>query len=336
MKTGKQSWTFANKPVISAAATVTGPFEGKGKLANNIDLIHKDLYMKQPTYEQAHQQLIEDATRLTVQKADLRFQDIDFFISGDLINQMTPTNFAARMHKIPFIGSFNACATSAGSLALAALIINSKGANYIISGSASHNAAVEKQFRYPTEYGAQKPPTAQWTVTGAGFGLISQTGTGPTITSATIGRVIDFSQSDPFNMGAAMAPAAADTIINHLADKQLTIDHYDLVVTGDLGKIGRELLIDLLKREQIYPDDDKLIDAGLSIYSEDQNVFSGGSGTGCSALFLYSHLLNQLNNNVLNRILFVATGALLSPLSTLQNQSIPVIAHAVVIESEGK
>lgn len=336
MKTGKQSWTFINKPVISAAATVSGPFEGKGKLANNIDLIHKDLYMNQPTYEQAHQQLIEDATKLTVQKADLRFQDIDFFISGDLINQMTPTNFAARMHKIPFIGSFNACATSAGSLALAALIINSKGANYIISGSASHNAAVEKQFRYPTEYGAQKPPTAQWTVTGAGFGLISQTGTGPKITSATIGRVIDFNQSDPFNMGAAMAPAAADTIINHLTDQKLTIDHYDLVVTGDLGTIGRDLLIDLLKREQIYPEENKLIDAGLSIYAQDQNVFSGGSGTGCSALFLYSHLLNRLNNNELKRILFVATGALLSPLSTLQNQSIPVIAHAVAIESEGK
>ncbi|GAA4071176.1 stage V sporulation protein AD [Amphibacillus indicireducens] len=332
---GKQSWIFANKPVISSAATVTGPFEGLGKLAQEIDLIHKDLYINQPTYEQAHQQLIEDATKLTVQKANLRFQDINFFISGDLINQMTPTNFAARTHKIPFIGSFNACATSAGSLALAGLIINNNGANHVITGSASHNAAVEKQFRYPTEYGAQKPPTAQWTVTGAGFGIVSQTGSGPVITSATIGRVIDLNQSDPFNMGAAMAPAAADTIMNHLNDLQLSIDHYDIIVTGDLGTIGRDLLIDLLRKEQIDIQEDKLIDAGLSIYTSDQNVFSGGSGTGCSALYLYSHLFNRLKNNELRNILFVATGALLSPLSTLQNQSIPVIAHAVVIESEG-
>ncbi|BAM47773.1 stage V sporulation protein AD [Amphibacillus xylanus] len=335
MKIGKQSWIFNEKPVISAAATVAGPFEANGKLANEIDLFHKDLYMNQPTYEQAHQQLIEDATKLTVQKADLRFQDIDFFISGDLINQMTPTNFASRTHKIPFIGSFNACATSAGSLALAALMVNYKSANYVITGAASHNAAVEKQFRYPTEYGAQKPPTAQWTVTGAGFGLVSQTGTGPVVTRATIGRVIDLNQSDPFNMGAAMAPAAADTLKNHLKDHQLTLDHYDLIVTGDLGEIGRNLLIDILRKEQIYLKEEQLIDAGLSIYSQDQNVFSGGSGTGCSALYLYSQLYRKLSNKELNRILFIATGALLSPLSTLQNQSIPVIAHAVAIESEG-
>ncbi|WP_440895154.1 stage V sporulation protein AD [Amphibacillus sp. Q70] len=335
MKIGKQSWIFQQKPVITSTATVAGPYEGKGKLAKEIDLLHKDLYMNQPTYEQAHQQIIEDATKLTVQKAKLRFQDIDFFISGDLINQMTPTNFAARTHKIPFIGLFNACATSTGGLALAALIVNSKSGNHVITGSASHNAAVEKQFRYPTEYGAQKPPTAQWTVTGGGFGLVSQTGTGPVITRATIGRVMDLNQSDPFNMGAAMAPAAADTILSHLNDHQLSIDHYDLVVTGDLGSIGRNLLIDLLKKEQIYIEEEKLVDAGLSIYEKNQNVFAGGSGAGSSSLYLYSKLINDLKNKNLNRILMVATGSLLSPLSTLQKQSIPVIAHAVAIESEG-
>lgn len=335
MKIGKQSWIFQQKPVITSTATVAGPYEAKGKLAKEIDLLHKDLYMNQPSYEQAHQQLIEDATKLTVQKAKLRFQDIDFFISGDLINQMTPTNFAARTHKIPFIGLFNACATSVGGLALAALIIDSKSGDHVITGSASHNAAVEKQFRYPTEYGAQKPPTAQWTVTGGGFGLVSQMGSGPVITRATIGRVMDLNQSDPFNMGAAMAPAAADTILSHLNDHQLTIDHYDLVVTGDLGSIGRNLLIDLLKKEQIYIQEDKLVDAGLSIYEENQNVFAGGSGAGSSSLYLYSKLINDLKNKNLNRILMVATGSLLSPLSTLQKQSIPVIAHAVAIESEG-
>lgn len=335
MKTGKQSWVFHNKPVIISTATATGPFEGKSKLANEIDLVHSDLYMNQPSFEQAHQQLIEDATKLTVQKADLRYQDIDFFISGDLINQMTPTNFAARTHKIPFLGFFNACATSTGSLALAALMVNSNAANYVISGSASHNGAVEKQFRYPTEYGAQKPPTGQWSVTAAGFSLLSQSGTGPVVTRATIGRVIDFNQSDPFNMGAAMAPAAADTIVNHLSDHQLSIDHYDLIVTGDLGEVGRNILLELLKKEQIYPQEGKLIDAGLSIYQDDQHVFAGGSGAGCSALYMYSKLIKDLTNKTVQRVLVVATGSLLSPLSTLQKQSIPVIAHAVAIESEG-
>jgi len=335
MITGNQSWVFNNKPVITSTATVSGPFEGKSNLGNEIDLVYSDLYMNQPSYEQAHQQLIEDAIKLTVQHANLRYQDIDFLISGDLINQMTPTNFAARVHKIPFIGFFNACATSTGSLALAALMINNNAAKQVITGAASHNGAVEKQFRYPTEYGAQKPPTAQWSVTGAGFSLLSQTGTGPIVTSATIGRVIDFNQTDPFNMGAAMAPAAADTIVNHLADRKLSIDYYDLIVTGDLGTVGLNILFDLLKKEQIYPQKEQLIDAGASIYRDDQNVFAGGSGAGCSSLYMYGRLVKDLKNKKIQRVLVVATGSLLSPLSTLQKQSIPVIAHAVSIESEG-
>lgn len=335
MKIGKQSWTFKQKPVITSTATVGGPFEAKGKLSKVVDLFHNDLYMNQPSYEQAHQQLIEDATTIAVQKADLRFEDMDFFISGDLINQMTPTNFAARRLKIPFIGFFNACATTTGSLALAALIVNSGGADHVLTGSASHNGASEKQFRYPTEYGAQKPPTSQWSVTGSGFGIVSQLGKGPVITGATLGRVIDLNQTDPFNMGAAMAPAAADTIVNHLNDHQVSIDHYDLIVTGDLGQIGRELLLDLLKNEEIPVQEDKFIDAGLSIYNDDQNVFAGGSGSGCAAFYLYSKLFQDIKSNNLKRVLVVSTGALLSPLSTSQKQSIPGIAHAVVIESEG-
>ncbi|MBM7540401.1 stage V sporulation protein AD [Amphibacillus cookii] len=334
MKIGKQSWSFQQKPVISSSATVTGPFEGKGAIANKIDLIHKDLYMGQPSFEQAHQQLIEDACQLTVQKASIRYQEVDLFISGDLINQMTPTNFAARHHHIPFIGVTNACATSIGALALSALIVDSGNAHYILTGAASHYAAVEKQFRYPTEYGSQKPPTAQWTVTGAGFGLVSQIGQGPRITKATIGRVMDLNQTDPFNMGGAMAPAAADTILTHLEDHQASVDDYDLIVTGDLGEIGQSITIDLLKSQQVDIPTKKWVDCGLSIYKADQNVYAGGSGAGCSSVYLYSQLLDALNKQELNRILVIATGALLSPLSTLQKQSIPVIAHAVTIESE--
>ncbi|WP_067839894.1 stage V sporulation protein AD [Amphibacillus sediminis] len=335
MLAGKQSWIFQNRPVISATGTAAGPFEAESKIADQIDLLHNDLYMGQPSFEQAHQQLIEDASKLVVQKAKLRFQDINFFISGDLINQMTPTNFAARMHRIPFLGMFNACATSTGSLALAALMVDSGSANYVLTGAASHNAAVEKQFRYPTEYGAQKPPTSQWTVTGSGFGLISDQGTGPVVTRATIGRVVDLNQTDPLNMGAAMAPAAADTIIAHFQDHSLSPDYYDLIVTGDLGEIGRSLTLQLLQDSQMNINEQQFIDCGLSIYNPEQNVFAGGSGAGCSALYLYSHLWQALNNKELNRILVIATGALLSPLSSSQKQAIPVIAHAVAIESEG-
>lgn len=335
MKIGKQSWIFEQKPVIASSATVGGPFEARGKLTKVVDRFYEDLYMNQPSYEQSHQQMIEDATTLAVKKNNMRFEDIDFFISGDLINQLTPTNFAARMLKIPYMGVFSACATTTESLALAALIVNSGSGDHVLAGSASHNAAAEKQFRFPTEYGAQKPPSSQWTVTGAGFGVISKSGKGPVISGATLGRVIDLNQSDPFNMGAAMAPAAADTIVNHLKDHQVSIDHYDLVVTGDLGMIGRDLLIDLLRNEQINVQEDKLIDAGLSIYGDDQNFFAGGSGSGCAAFYLYSKLVQDLKSKNYNRVLVVATGALLSPLSTAQKQSIPGIAHAVVIESEG-
>ncbi|SEN65877.1 stage V sporulation protein AD [Amphibacillus marinus] len=333
MKIGKQSWLYQNKPRLLSTGTAAGPFEGKGNIADYIDLIHKDLYMAQPSFEQAHQQLIEDACKLTVQNAELRFADIDFFIGGDLINQLTPTNFAARSNHIPFLGISNACATSAAALAMAGLIVNSDGAQHILTGASSHYAAVEKQFRYPTEYGAQKPPSSQWTVTGAGIGLVSKNGNGPYLARATIGKVMDLNQKDPFNMGAAMAPAAADTILNHFNDHKLAVNYYDLIVSGDLGQIGRSITIDLLRSNGLNIQADKFIDSGLSIYADNQNVFSGGSGAGCSALYLYSKLYQQLKTCKLNKVLFVATGALLSPLSTLQKQSIPVIAHAVALES---
>ncbi|SDB86929.1 stage V sporulation protein AD [Pelagirhabdus alkalitolerans] len=332
MKVSRQSWQFENTPSIRSSATTAGPFEAKSKIAHKIDLLYRDLYMEQSSYEKGHQRMIEDAVNILLRKEKQTKDAIDLFISGDLINQMTPTNFAATKHSIPFIGLFNACATTVGSLALSAALINAQLAESIITGGSSHYAAVEKQFRYPNEYGAQKPPTSQWTVTGAGFGLISHQKGDAIINRATIGKIADYKQTDPFNMGAAMAPAAYDTITTHLKDFGLSLTDYDVIVTGDLGQIGQAILFDMLEDNGFAIDRSTFIDCGLSIYNDDQNVFAGGSGSGCSSLYLYSHLLDMIRSNEISQCLMIGTGALLSPLSALQKQTIPAIAHAVSIK----
>ncbi len=335
MLKGKQSWVFENRPVIAATGVSGGPFEANGKLADDFDILHDDLWMGQDSYEKAHRILLEEASQTAIQKVNLQTSDIQFMIAGDLINQITPTSLGARTLSIPYMGIFGACSTSMEGLALSSFIINYNGANHILTGASSHNAAVEKQFRYPTEYGGQKPPTAQWTITGAGVGILkaNQGETGvPVTTSATIGKVVDLGLTDPFNMGGAMAPAAADTISAHFEDLQIDPSYYDLIVTGDLGKIGQETTHDLLSKKGITLDREKFQDCGLLIYKEGQPVQSGGSGAGCSATVLYGHLLNEMKKGTYKKILVVATGALLSPLTFQQNESIPCIAHAVSIE----
>ncbi len=250
-----------------------------------------------------------------------------------MINQITPTSFAARSLEIPYIGLFSACATSMEGLALSALLTSGGYAEKVLTGAASHNSAVEKQFRYPTEYGSQKPDTSQWTVTGAGVAIVASKGEGPKITSATIGKVVDKGLTDPFNMGGAMAPAAFDTISQHLQDRNIDINYYDYILTGDLAKIGRRVCLDLLKENNFQVVEEKFIDCGLTIYNKDQPVFAGASGPACSAIVTYGHFLKKLRNKECNRILVVATGALLSPLTVQQKQSIPCIAHAVSIEN---
>lgn len=332
MLQGHQTWVFANRPVIISTGTVGGPFEANGNIPKDFDILHDDMWLGQASFEKAQQTLMEEACQIALKKTSIEKEQVQFFMSGDLIYQITPTNFAAKTLGLPFFGLFNACATSMESLALAAMIINNKGANYILSGTASHNASAERQFRYPTEYGGQKPPTAQWTVTGAGCSLVAQQGTGPVITSATIGKVIDMGITDPFNMGAAMAPAAVDTIEKHLQDRNISPDYYDLIATGDLGHIGREISYDLLVDRGLSMDEERYVDCGLIIYREGQPVLAGASGSACSAVVTYGHLLNRMKAGELKRILIVATGALHSPMSIQQNDPIPCIAHAVSIE----
>lgn len=333
MLTGHRTWIFDNKPTIISTGTVGGPFEANGNIPNDFDLLHDDMWFKQESFEKAHRTMMEEACQLAVKNSSIEKEQVQFFIAGDLINQITPTNFAAKTLDIPYFGLFSACATSMESLALSAFLINSNGADYILSGSSSHNAAVEKQFRYPTEYGGQKPPTAQWTVTGAGCALVAKEGNGPKITSATIGKVVDMGVSDPFNMGGAMAPAAIDTIETHLRERDVDVSYYDLIITGDLGHIGREIAMDLLQKKNIAVTEENFKDCGLTIYRESQPVLSGASGAACSSVVVYGHFLNLMKQKKLNRILVVATGALHSPLSVQQKDSIPCIAHAVSIEA---
>jgi stage V sporulation protein AD len=321
--------------MIAATGVSGGPFEANGNLANDFDILHEDLWMGMDSYEKAQRVLLEEAVRTTLAKAKMEKEQIEFLFAGDLINQITPTSFAARTMQIPYFGLFGACSTSMEGLALASFVVNYQGARNVLTGASSHNAATEKQFRYPTEYGGQKPPTAQWTVTGAGVGLITQNIPGeqlPVTTSATIGKVIDMGLSDPFNMGGAMAPAAADTIIAHFRDMELDPSHYDLIITGDLGRIGHDTAFELLGKSGIKLERKQFQDCGLLLYKDDQPVQAGGSGAGCSATVLYGHILNQMKKGLFKRILVVATGALLSPLSFQQKESIPCIAHAVAIE----
>jgi stage V sporulation protein AD len=336
---GHQSWIFANQPMISATGVSGGPFEGLGNLANDFDIIHEDLWMGMETYEKAHRVLIEEAIKTALTKAKVEKEQVQFLFAGDLINQITPTSFAARTMQIPYFGLFGACSTSMEGLALASFIVNYQGAKYILTGASSHNAAVEKQFRYPTEYGGQKPPTAQWTVTGAGVALITPndpTQMQPVVTSATIGKVIDMGLTDPFNMGGAMAPAAADTIMAHFRDLQIDPSYYDLIITGDLGRIGHDTAFEVINKSGLQLERRQFQDCGLLIYKQDQPVQSGASGAGCSATVVYGHLLNEMKKGTYKRILVVATGALLSPISFQQNESIPCIAHAVAIEMNGE
>jgi stage V sporulation protein AD len=326
---------FANRPMITATGVTGGPFEANGNLANDFDLLFEDLWMGQESYEKAHRILMEEAINIALKKANLEKEQIQFLFAGDLINQITPTSFAARTMQIPYFGLFGACSTSMEGLALASFVINYQGAKNVLTGASSHNAAVEKQFRYPTEYGSQKPPTAQWTVTGAGVALVQPNEPGlnhPVTTAATIGKVIDMGLSDPFNMGGAMAPAAADTIIAHFRDLQLDPSHYDLIITGDLGRVGHDTAFELINKSGLELKRKQFQDCGLLIYKDNQPVQSGASGAACSATVLYGHLLNEMKKGTYKRILLVATGALLSPLSFQQKESIPCIAHAVAIE----
>lgn len=333
MLKGHQTWVFETKPTIIASAAVGGPYEAKGHLAADFDILHGDIRLGQDSYEKAEQKLQEQACETAIKKAKMKKEDIQFLLGGDLINQIVPSSFSARTLAVPFLGLYGACSTSMEGLSLASLLVDSKFAKNALVSVSSHNAASEKQYRYPTEYGSQKPPTAQWTVTGAGAALVSDQGEGPRVTASTIGRVIDMGLTDPFNMGAAMAPAAVDTLEAHFRDLDRDPSYYDLIATGDLGRVGHRIAGDLLKKHGLSIPEKIFSDCGILIYKEDQPVvMAGGSGCGCCAVTTFGHFFNRMRKRELRKILVVATGALLSPMSFQQKESIPSVAHAVCIE----
>ncbi|MEK8129356.1 stage V sporulation protein AD [Paenibacillus filicis] len=334
MLKGHQSWEFASKPVILSTGTVVGPDEGAGPLADQFDIVHGDTKLGQDSWEKAEKKLMEEAAQHAIENAGLTKEHVQFYVGGDLMNQIISNSFAVRTMQIPYLGIFGACSTSMEGLAIASMMVDGGYAQYAMAGTCSHNSTAEKQFRYPTEYGSQKPPTSQYTVTGAGCAVVGKHGRGPVVTGATIGRVVDMGIKDPFNMGAAMAPAAVDTLQSHFRDFDRDPGYYDLIVTGDLATVGYDIAVDLLNKHGIPIGNTTYKDCGLMIYDVNkQQVQAGGSGCGCSATVTYGHLYKRLMKGELKRVLVVATGALLSPLSFQQGESIPGIAHAVAIES---
>ncbi|MBN4074903.1 MAG: stage V sporulation protein AD [Alkaliphilus sp.] len=332
-KMGNQTIKFKNPPIILSTASIVGAKEGEGPLAKYFDKIIEDDLYGEESWEKAESKLVEDAVRLAVTRGELQLADIEYMLGGDLLNQLIATSFAASKLQIPFFGLYGACSTMTESLSLASIIIDGEFANKVIATTSSHFATAERQFRFPLEHGNQRAPTAQWTVTGAGAVLLSSTGEGPVITHITTGKVIDFGVVDANNMGAAMAPAAADTIATHLKDTGFKPNDYDLIITGDLGKYGKEIAIDLLRKEG-HKVKNVFSDCGNEIFDhEKQDTHAGGSGCGCSAVVFCGYLIDQLKNKKLNKILLVSTGALFSPTSSQQGGSIPSIAHAVTIEN---
>lgn len=330
---GKQTIKLSNPPTMLAAAAVVGPKEGEGPLAQYFDMIQKDDYFGQDSWEKAESKFGEEAVKRAISKSGVSITSIDYMFAGDLLNQIISSSFAARSLEIPYLGLYGACSTMAESLSLGSMIIDGGYADYVVCVTSSHYSSAERQYRFPLEQGVQRPPYAQWTVTGAGATVLASAGNGPYITHITTGKVVDFGIKDANNMGAAMAPAAVDTISAHFKETGRTPGYYDLIVTGDLASVGKEIALDLLKKEG-YDIEKQYNDCGLMIFdNEKQDTHAGGSGCGCSASVLNGYLYKQLKQGGLNRLLFVATGALLSPISAWQGESIPCIAHAVAIET---
>ena len=329
---GKQSFIFGKPPVITSWASVAGKKEKEGPLGNFFDVTENDSYFGQQTWEQGEKRMQQLVLQTLIKKAGIIESEIDAVFSGDLLNQCIGSSFSLRNKGIPHLGLYGACSTMAESLLLSAMSVGGGFRNQVVAMTSSHFASSERQYRFPLGYGGQRTPTSQWTVTGAGAVLICKDGIGPRITSCTIGTVSDLGITDANNMGAAMAPAALDTIKAHFKDLNTSPDDYDLIVTGDLGQLGKEILLTMAIDDHLQIGG-KLADCGTMIFDPiKQDVHAGGSGCGCSAITLCGYLLNQLQAGKFNKILFCGTGALLSPTSTQQGLPISGICHAVCLE----
>lgn len=332
---GQRTWAFARPPALLAAATVAGPMEGRGRLRGRYDEVLADGLLGQKSWEQAEAKMLERAIRAALAKARLTEGDVDVLVCGDLLNQLGASTFGARGLDIPFLGVYAACACWTQGLALAAALLDGGYAERAVVAVSSHHLSAERQFRYPTEFGVQRPPTSTWTVTGAGAAVLARDGDGPRVTHATLSRLVDVGLKDPYDLGAAMAPAAADTIVQHLRDTGRTPEDYDLILTGDLGRVGKPMLEELA-REAGFNLTPVLDDCGLRVYEQGQDVHAGGSGCACSALVFNAEVLPRLAEGTTGRLLLVSTGAMFSPTSYQQGESIPCLAYAVAVDGAGR
>ncbi|MDR0840335.1 MAG: stage V sporulation protein AD [Christensenellaceae bacterium] len=335
---GKQTLVFTAPPHIVSAAAIVGDVEGEGPLADYFDVVLQDDIWGEESWEKAERKMFEHAVRCALDKAELTPAKLDCLLGGDLLNQIISANFAARELQTPFLGLYGACSTMAESLLIGSMLVDGGYAACVACAATSHFSTAERQYRQPLEMGGQTTPTAQRTVTGAGCSIVTDSAYAGKrvfnhvhIPAATIGRVVDLGITDAANMGAAMAPAAADTLCVHLGDTGRGLDAYDLIVTGDLGTFGSEMFLSLCGDRGLDVAG-RHFDCGCAIFGLDQKVDCGGSGCGCSASVLNAYLLRRLEAGELQRILFMATGALLSTTSGMQNDSIPGIAHGVVLE----
>lgn len=328
---GKQTIKFNTPPTILECASIVGPKESQGPLAKYFDKTLEDEFWGEKTWEKAESKIIKEATNTVMTKAGVSVNDIDYMFSGDLLNQCISSSFGLREISIPFFGVFGACSTFVEALSLGA-VFTEGFAKHVLCATSSHFCSAEKQFRFPLELGNQRPPTSQWTVTGAGAAILEKDGQGPFITHITPGRIIDMGIKDANNMGAAMAPAFADTLLTHLLDTGRNPSYYDVILSGDLGHIGKDIAIDIAKSKG-YNIKSNYNDCGVLIFDKNmQDTHSGGSGCACCATVFSGYFFKQLKEKNIKKLLLIATGALMNSTSSQQGESIPGIAHAISIE----
>ncbi len=330
---GNQTVGLDHNPVIAASAAVGGKKEHEGPLAPYFDILCNDTTFGESSWEKSESRLQQLALEKALEKGELASTDVEYLFAGDLLNQCIGSAFAAKDNNIPFIGLYGACSTMAESLGLAACFVEGGLTSCCAALTSSHFCSSERQFRFPLEYGSQRTPTAQWTATAAGAAIVKSQGDGPAVKAVTFGKIKDLGITDMNNMGAAMAPAAADTIAAYFTDTNAKLTDYDVILTGDLGQVGSKLLYQLLDEENIDIRKQHK-DCGLLLYDQEkQGVNAGGSGCGCAASVLCGYVLEGMRKNQWNNILFIATGALLSTVSVQQGSAIPSIAHLIHISN---
>lgn len=331
---GNQTVMLQNPVAVVATASIVGPKEGEGPLGEYFDHVEADPLFGMDSWEKAESEFVKAGLQTAIKKAGLKNEQIDYILAGDLLNQSIGSTFGIREIGRPFLGIFGACSAIGEGLSIASMLIDGGFAEHIAVSASSHFCAAEKQFRFPLELGTQRPPTASWTVTGDGSAILANKGSGVCVCGVTSGKIVDMGITDANNMGAAMAPAAADTMLAHFRDMGRTPDYYDLIVTGDLGYIGKDLVVQLMEREG-FDMTKNYTDCGIEIFDrQKQDTHNGGSGCACSAVTFCGYYYSKLKSGELNKILLVPTGALLSPTTSQQGETIPGIAHAVAIENK--